>query len=165
MINLKKPIAPEVRLFGALTPHLIDIPHRRINLDQNMRSFSHDQYIVDTLLNCASGSAISKDKDRSNVTPTPNGLQTCLPGQKSVPVVLSACYLGSKASATSACSCPKSYKPTKQERCRGRVSWRSRSSSQMARIWALRRKSSRLLFEVRDSIRHKLKIGRWNFRT
>jgi len=49
----------------------------------------HEQYVVDVLLNCASGSAVSKDKDRSNVTPTPYGVQPCLPGQKGVPLVLS----------------------------------------------------------------------------
>ena len=41
VINFEKRIAPKVRLFRALKHHLIDIPHRRTNLDQNPKSFLH----------------------------------------------------------------------------------------------------------------------------
>ncbi|GJE98247.1 antiviral helicase [Phanerochaete sordida] len=51
----------------------------------------HEQYVVDVLLNCASGGSLSKD--RSTMTPTPAGILPCPPGQKGdpqvVPVLLS----------------------------------------------------------------------------
>lgn len=47
---------------------------------------AHEQYIVDVLLNCAPGGSLPKD--RTNVTPTPGGIQPCLPGQKGVALVV-----------------------------------------------------------------------------
>ncbi|KAJ3760892.1 rRNA-processing arch domain-containing protein [Lentinula raphanica] len=54
----------------------------------------HEQYIVDVLLNCASGGVLSTStKDKAPVTPTPDGIQPCPPNQKGVllvvPVLLS----------------------------------------------------------------------------
>lgn len=59
--------------FGPKTPKPEDIP-------------PHEQYIVDVLLNCAVGGTIPKD--RSNITPTPAGIQPCAAGQKGVPLVV-----------------------------------------------------------------------------
>jgi ATP-dependent RNA helicase DOB1 len=51
----------------------------------------HEQYIVDVLLNCATGGTMSKE--RAPATPTPAGILPCPPGQKGdpqvVPVLLS----------------------------------------------------------------------------
>ncbi|EIN05504.1 antiviral helicase [Punctularia strigosozonata HHB-11173 SS5] len=54
----------------------------------------HEQYILDVLLNCATGSASSLPKDKSSVTTsTPGGIRPCKSGEKSealvVPVLLS----------------------------------------------------------------------------
>ncbi|KAF8958427.1 rRNA-processing arch domain-containing protein [Flammula alnicola] len=46
----------------------------------------HEQYIVDVLLNCTPGGI--PPKDRTNVTPTPAGIQPCAAGQKGVPLVV-----------------------------------------------------------------------------
>jgi ATP-dependent RNA helicase DOB1 len=46
----------------------------------------HEQYVLDVLLNCAPGSAISKD--HAPIETTPGGVQPCSPGQKGVPVVV-----------------------------------------------------------------------------
>ncbi|KAI0691443.1 rRNA-processing arch domain-containing protein [Cytidiella melzeri] len=46
----------------------------------------HEQYVVDVLLNCASGSSLPKD--RSNTTPTPLGIQPCKAGEKGEPLVV-----------------------------------------------------------------------------
>ena len=46
----------------------------------------HEQYIIDVLLNCAPGGAISKD--RANVTATPGGVQPCPSDQKGTPLVV-----------------------------------------------------------------------------
>ncbi|RDB26840.1 ATP-dependent RNA helicase mtr4 [Hypsizygus marmoreus] len=46
----------------------------------------HEQYIIDVLLNCAPGGAVSKN--RESVTATPNGVQPCPSGQKGVPLVV-----------------------------------------------------------------------------
>lgn len=46
----------------------------------------HEQYIIDVLLNCAPGGAVSKD--RNSVTATPGGVQPCAAGQKGVPLVV-----------------------------------------------------------------------------
>ena len=48
---------------------------------------SHEQYIVDVLLNCASGGTVSKD--RNPIEDTPGGVQPCPPGEKSTPLVVS----------------------------------------------------------------------------
>ncbi|THU90410.1 antiviral helicase [Dendrothele bispora CBS 962.96] len=51
----------------------------------------HEQYIVDVLLNCATGSNLPKDhKDRGNMLATPAGIQPCPPSQKGVPVIVPA---------------------------------------------------------------------------
>ena len=47
---------------------------------------AHEQYIVDVLLNCAPGGSVPKD--RTNVTPTPGGIQPCPTGQKGIPLVV-----------------------------------------------------------------------------
>ncbi|GAW07422.1 antiviral helicase [Lentinula edodes] len=47
----------------------------------------HEQYIVDVLLNCASGGSVST-KDKINPTPTPGGIQPCPPNQKGSPLVV-----------------------------------------------------------------------------
>ncbi|KAG6878470.1 hypothetical protein C0993_006312 [Termitomyces sp. T159_Od127] len=46
----------------------------------------HEQYIIDVLLNCAVGGAVSKNRD--NITATPGGVQPCPNGQKGVPLVV-----------------------------------------------------------------------------
>lgn len=46
----------------------------------------HEQYIIDVLLNCAVGGAVSQD--RMNVTSTPGGVQPCPSGQKGMPLVV-----------------------------------------------------------------------------
>ncbi len=46
----------------------------------------HEQYVVDILLNCASGSSLPKD--RSNPAPTPFGIQPCRAGEKGEPLVV-----------------------------------------------------------------------------
>lgn len=46
----------------------------------------HQQYIVDVLLNCASGSVTPKD--RTGASATPGGVLPCAPGQKGEPLVL-----------------------------------------------------------------------------
>ncbi|KAG6865812.1 ATP-dependent RNA helicase mtr4 [Blastosporella zonata] len=46
----------------------------------------HEQYIVDVLLNCAVGGAVSKNRD--NITATPGGVQPCASGEKGVPLVV-----------------------------------------------------------------------------
>lgn len=46
----------------------------------------HEQYIIDILLNCAPGSAVSKS--REYVTATPSGVQPCPSGQKGIPLVV-----------------------------------------------------------------------------
>jgi ATP-dependent RNA helicase DOB1 len=46
----------------------------------------HEQYIIDVLLNVAQGTTFPKEK--TNVTPTPAGVQPCLPDQKGTPVVV-----------------------------------------------------------------------------
>ncbi|ETW75423.1 hypothetical protein HETIRDRAFT_67679 [Heterobasidion irregulare TC 32-1] len=48
----------------------------------------HEQYIIDVLLNCASGSTAPTQKDRQNMLATPGGVQPCLPGQKGDPLVV-----------------------------------------------------------------------------
>jgi len=51
----------------------------------------HEQYIVDVLLNCATGSSLSKDqKDRGQMAATPAGIQPCPPNQKGVPLIIPA---------------------------------------------------------------------------
>ncbi|KAJ4488200.1 rRNA-processing arch domain-containing protein [Lentinula aciculospora] len=47
----------------------------------------HEQYVVDVLLNCAAGGNVST-KDRTNLTPTPGGVQPCPSNQKGVPLVV-----------------------------------------------------------------------------
>jgi ATP-dependent RNA helicase DOB1 len=47
----------------------------------------HEQYVVDVLLNCAVGSAVSKEKN-SAVTHTPGGVQPCGPKEKGTPLVV-----------------------------------------------------------------------------
>ena len=48
----------------------------------------HEQYIVDVLLNCATGSG-SAPKDRTGVvTPTPGNIQPCPAGEKGEPLVV-----------------------------------------------------------------------------
>lgn len=54
----------------------------------------HEQYVLDVLLNCATGSASSLPKDKASVTTsTPGGIRPCKSGEKSealvVPVLLS----------------------------------------------------------------------------
>ncbi|KAJ7040808.1 rRNA-processing arch domain-containing protein [Mycena alexandri] len=46
----------------------------------------HEQYIIDVLLNCAPGGAVSKD--RQVVTAAPGGVQPCAPGKKGVALVV-----------------------------------------------------------------------------
>ena len=46
----------------------------------------HEQYIIDVLLNVAQGATLPKEK--TNVTPTPAGVQPCLPDRKGIPVVV-----------------------------------------------------------------------------
>ncbi|KAF9004640.1 rRNA-processing arch domain-containing protein [Cyathus striatus] len=46
----------------------------------------HEQYIIDVLLNCATGS--STPKDRNVITATPGGIQPCAAGQKGIPLVV-----------------------------------------------------------------------------
>jgi ATP-dependent RNA helicase DOB1 len=46
----------------------------------------HEQYIVDVLLNCAVGGAVSQD--RTSITSTPGGVQPCPPGEKGMPLVV-----------------------------------------------------------------------------
>ncbi|GBE84664.1 ATP-dependent RNA helicase mtr4 [Sparassis crispa] len=46
----------------------------------------HQQYVVDVLLNCNSGSTLSKDRNIS--TPTPGGVQPCASGANGEPMVL-----------------------------------------------------------------------------
>ncbi|KAF8841476.1 antiviral helicase [Paxillus ammoniavirescens] len=46
----------------------------------------HEQYIIDVLLNCADGATLPKDRNIS--TPTPGGIQPCLPGRKGTPLVV-----------------------------------------------------------------------------
>ncbi|KAK7438075.1 ATP-dependent RNA helicase mtr4 [Stygiomarasmius scandens] len=51
----------------------------------------HEQYIVDVLLNCATGSSLPKDqKDRGQMAATPAGIQPCPPNQKGVPLIIPA---------------------------------------------------------------------------
>jgi ATP-dependent RNA helicase DOB1 len=47
---------------------------------------AHEQYIIDVLLNCADGATLPKDRNIS--TPTPGGIQPCLPGRKGTPLVV-----------------------------------------------------------------------------
>ncbi|TFK24097.1 antiviral helicase [Coprinopsis marcescibilis] len=53
----------------------------------------HEQYVIDVLLNLASGSSATANKDRDVVPPTPEGILPCPAGQKGnpqvVPVLLS----------------------------------------------------------------------------
>ncbi|KAL0958925.1 hypothetical protein HGRIS_014241 [Hohenbuehelia grisea] len=46
----------------------------------------HEQYIIDVLLNCAPGSV--PQKDRSEVTTSPSGINPCPKGEKGVPLVV-----------------------------------------------------------------------------
>jgi ATP-dependent RNA helicase DOB1 len=46
----------------------------------------HEQYIVDVLLNCAPGGAVSKD--RQVVTAAPGGVAPCPKGTKGVPLIV-----------------------------------------------------------------------------
>ena len=46
----------------------------------------HEQYIVDVLLNCALGGAVSKS--RENVSATPGGVEPCPSDQKGTPIVV-----------------------------------------------------------------------------
>ncbi|KIM76880.1 hypothetical protein PILCRDRAFT_825880 [Piloderma croceum F 1598] len=46
----------------------------------------HEQYVLDVLLNCASGTVLPKDQ--KTVTPTPGGVTPCAPGQKGLPLVV-----------------------------------------------------------------------------
>src|SRR4051794_14181799 len=46
----------------------------------------HEQYVIDVLLNCASGASVPKD--RSTVEATPGGVLPCAPGQKGTPLVM-----------------------------------------------------------------------------
>lgn len=46
----------------------------------------HEQYVVDVLLNCASGS--TSPKERATTTPTPAGILPCPSGQKGDPQVV-----------------------------------------------------------------------------
>jgi ATP-dependent RNA helicase DOB1 len=46
----------------------------------------HEQYVLDVLLNCASGTVLPKDQ--KTVTATPGGVTPCAPGQKGVPLVV-----------------------------------------------------------------------------
>ena len=46
----------------------------------------HEQYVLDVLLNCATGTVIPKDQ--KNVTATPGGVTPCAPGQKGLPLVV-----------------------------------------------------------------------------
>ncbi|EPQ51568.1 antiviral helicase [Gloeophyllum trabeum ATCC 11539] len=48
----------------------------------------HEQYIVDVLLNCATGSSVPKDRNALNLPPTPGGVQPCQPGQTGEPLVI-----------------------------------------------------------------------------
>ncbi|EGN94357.1 hypothetical protein SERLA73DRAFT_62726 [Serpula lacrymans var. lacrymans S7.3] len=68
IINYQKRLPPKNRPM----PQLEELP-------------PHEQYVIDVLLNCAVGSALSKD---NNVTATPGGIQPCPHGQKGVPLVV-----------------------------------------------------------------------------
>lgn len=46
----------------------------------------NQQYVVDVLLNCATGSVLSKDRDAAAATP--GGILPCKPGQKGEPLVI-----------------------------------------------------------------------------
>ena len=46
----------------------------------------HEQYIIDVLLNCATGGSVSKNRD--NVTATPGGVRPCPHDQKGVPLIV-----------------------------------------------------------------------------
>jgi len=46
----------------------------------------HEQYVIDVLLNCASGTAVPKD--RSNITATPFGIRPCRSDEKGEPLVV-----------------------------------------------------------------------------
>lgn len=46
----------------------------------------HEQYVIDVLLNCATGSSLPKERTTS--TPTPGGVQPCKAGQKGEPLVV-----------------------------------------------------------------------------
>jgi ATP-dependent RNA helicase DOB1 len=49
----------------------------------------HEQYILDVLLNCATGSSSSLPKDKSAVTTTtPGGIRPCKSGEKGEPLVV-----------------------------------------------------------------------------
>ncbi|OCH89470.1 antiviral helicase [Obba rivulosa] len=69
IINYQKRLPPKNRP----GPKLDDIP-------------PHEQYIVDVLLYCSTGSTLPKD--RNTTTPTPGGVQPCPPGQKGEPLVV-----------------------------------------------------------------------------
>jgi len=46
----------------------------------------HQQYVLDVLLNCATGSVLPKDRDAAAATP--GGISPCKPGQKGEPLVV-----------------------------------------------------------------------------
>lgn len=48
----------------------------------------HEQYVIDVLLNCASGSSASLPKDHAVSTPTPFGIRPCPRGEKGEPLVV-----------------------------------------------------------------------------
>ncbi|EMD36619.1 hypothetical protein CERSUDRAFT_66166 [Gelatoporia subvermispora B] len=69
IVNYQKRLPPKNRP----GPKLDDIP-------------PHEQYIVDVLLHCSTGSTLPKD--RNTTAPTPGGVVPCQPGQKGEPLVV-----------------------------------------------------------------------------
>ncbi|KZT25605.1 antiviral helicase [Neolentinus lepideus HHB14362 ss-1] len=64
------------------------LPPKNRPMPQTEEIPPHEQYVVDVLLNCATGSSISKDRTTSNVPPTPGGVQPRQAGQIGEPLVV-----------------------------------------------------------------------------
>lgn len=89
IINYQKRLPPKVRMQSSDVKQLLKgvlllSQNRPMPVAEEIPP--HEQYVVDVLLNCASGSILPKD--RSTTTPTPYGIRPCQPDEKGEPLVV-----------------------------------------------------------------------------
>ncbi|KAG5645942.1 hypothetical protein DXG03_004732 [Asterophora parasitica] len=72
--------------WGVIVNYQKRLPPKNRPMPKSEELPPHEQYIIDVLLNCASGGVVSKNRD--GVTATPGGVQPCPSGQKGVPLIV-----------------------------------------------------------------------------